>query len=175
MELHQDLAGTDPARQHVGEHGVLGAFDVHLDQVRRRQPQHAREGGEAVHRCLHGRPGAVAPHQAEGGKLPLPRRGEARGAVEVGDAVGVEDKPVGEQLRRRPVEGDRRGVEGVHHHAAAGDQVALEADVGAHAEGVDDAARAESLEGHGPAAAGVAQGHGVDRDLGAAVHIEPEE
>jgi hypothetical protein len=37
VELHQDLRRPETALQEIGEHRVLGALDVHLDHVGRRQ------------------------------------------------------------------------------------------------------------------------------------------
>src|SRR5207248_3092069 len=45
VELYQQLPRPDPAREHVLEHRVLRAFNVHLEQVDPRVLQLAHGGG----------------------------------------------------------------------------------------------------------------------------------
>jgi hypothetical protein len=71
--------------------------------------------------------------------------GEPGGTAEVGDAIRVEQEALRQRSGAGPLQCDRRRIEGMHRHAVAGDQVALEADIGADAEGVDHGVGAEGF------------------------------
>ena len=174
VELDQDLGRPEAAGEQVGEHRVLGALDVHLDHIRRGEPEHGGEGGQAVDRRLDRGADALASDQAERGELPFPRRGEAGRAVEVGDPVGMEHEALGELPRGGPLERDGRGVEGMDLHAVARDEVALEADVGADPERIDGGGGAQAVRNDGPAAARITEQDGLDLELRATIDVEAE-